>query len=104
MKIFNGNIVANEDNEGEECSYEIESLKAEFEEDRSNVMGVVRCTGIIIESDAPLKINLEAEKDLYNEFASIEYNNADSDGQYREEAMEALRKRTGVDFSRIEII
>lgn len=103
MEIVDGNIVVYDNNEGEEYSYKIEQITAEFEEDIPDVIGVVRCTGITIESDAPLEINSKAENELYNEFAGVEYNNADGDGQYRKEARRALSERTGVDVSQIEI-
>jgi len=108
MEIVDGNIVVYDDNEGEERSYEIEQIVAEFEEDIPDVIGVVRCTGITIESDAPSEINSEAEdeeaeNELYNEFADVEYNDADGDGRYRKEAIKALSEETGVDISRIEI-
>jgi len=103
MKIVDGNIVVYNNNECEECSYEIEQITAEFEEDIPDVIGVVRCTGISIESDAPSEINSEAENELYNEFADVEYNDADGNGQYRKEARIVLSERTGVDVAQIEI-
>jgi len=103
MEIVDGNIVVYDDNEGEERSYEIEQIVAEFEEDIPDVIGVVRCTGITIESDASSEIISEAENELYNEFADVEYNDADGDGRYRKEAIKALSEETGVDISRIEI-
>lgn len=103
MKIVNGYIVMYDNNEDEKYSYEIKQITAEFEEDIPNVIGVVRCTRITIESDAPLEINSKAEIELYNEFADVEYNDADSDGQYRKEARIDLSERTGVDISQIEI-
>ena len=103
MEITDGKIVVFDDHKDEEPSYEIEQITAEFEEDIPNVSGVVRCTGITIESDAPSEINSEAETKLYNEFADIEYNDADGDGHYRKMARKAISERTGVDISRIEI-
>lgn len=101
MEIIDGKIVVY--NEVEECSYEINQITAEFEEDIHDVIGVVRCTGITIESDAPSEINSEAEDKLYNEFADIEYNNADGDGQYMKKAKRSISRQTGVDISQIEI-
>ena len=40
---------------------------------------------------------------LYNEFADIEYNDANGDGSYMEEARNDISKRTGVDRSQIEV-
>ena len=101
MEIVDGKIVVYDDDE--ELSYEIEQITAEFEEDMPDVIGVVRCTGITIESDAPTDINSEAENEIYNEFADIEYNDANGDGKYREKAKRAISNRTGVDMSQIEI-
>lgn len=103
MEIIDGKIVVFDDNEDEESSYEIEQITAEFEEDIPDVSGVVRCTGITIESDAPSETNSEAETKLYNEFADIEYNDADGDGHFRKQARKAISERTGVDISRIGI-
>ena len=104
MEIYDGNIVVFLDDEDGEASYEIKKIIAEFEEDIHNVIGVVRCTGITIESDAPAEVNSEAEIELYSEFADVEYNDADGDGHYRDDAKKALSKRTGVDISRIEVM
>lgn len=103
MEIIDGKIVVYDEDEDKEYSYEIEQITAEFEEDIHDVIGVVRCTGITIESDAPSEINSEAEDELYNEFADIEYNDADGDGKYMKKSRKAISKRTGVDTSRIEI-
>lgn len=103
MDIFNGKIIELDDYGNEKYSYLIEQITAEFGEDIRDVIGVVRCTGIIIDSNAPLEVNSEAEKELYNAFADVEYNDANGDGSYREEAREDISKRTGVDISQIEI-
>ena len=103
MEIVDGKIVVFDDDEGEERSYEIEQITAEFEEDIPDVIGVVRCTGITIESDAPSDINSDAENEIYNEFADVEYNDADGDGQYRKIARKDISERTGVDKSLIDI-
>ncbi len=98
-EILDGKMVVyNEDD-----SYEIEHITAEFEEDIHDVIGVVRCTGITIENDVPSQIKSEAEDELYNAFADIEYNDANGDGQYMKKARKAISKRTGVDTSRIVI-
>lgn len=101
MEIRNGNIVVYD--ESEEYSYGIKQITAEFGEDIHDAIGVVRCTGITIESDAPSEINAKAEDELYNEFADIEYNNADGEERYRREARQAISERSGVDISRIVI-
>lgn len=103
MEITNGKIVERDNCEEEKSSYEIEQITAEFEEDIPDVIGVARCTGIIIESDAPLEINSKAETMIYNEFADVEYNNVDGDRIYEKKAREAISKRTGVDASLIVI-
>lgn len=103
MEIVDGKIVEFDDYKGEECSYVIKQITAEFEEDIPDVIGVVRCTGITIESNAPSEINSEAEAELCNEFADIEYNDADGDGRYKKKARNDISERTGVDISKIEI-
>ena len=40
---------------------------------------------------------------ILNEFADVEYTDADGDGGYQEEIREDISKRTGVDASQIEI-
>lgn len=102
MEIVDGKIILYDD-EGNKLSYEIEQITAEFEEDILDVIGVVRCKRITIESNAPSDINSKAEKEIYNEFADIEYNDADGDGCYRKEAINEISTRTGVDMSQIEI-
>lgn len=102
MEIVGGKIIVYDDKYNE-LSYEIEQITAEFEEDMPDVIGVVRCTGITIESNAPSDINSEAENEIYNEFADVEYNDADGDGRYRKKAIKAISMRTGVDMSQIEI-
>ena len=92
MEIVGGKIIVYDDKYNE-LSYEIEQITAEFE----------RCTGITIESNAPSDINSEAENEIYNEFADVEYNDADGDGRYRKKAIKAISMRTGVDMSQIEI-
>lgn len=101
MDIVDGRIIDSAD--VDELSYEIEQITASFEEDINDVIGVVRCTGIEIESEAPPELNAQAETMLYNEFADIEYNDADGCGSYMEEAINDISERTGVDSSQIEI-
>lgn len=101
MDIFDGRIIDSSD--VEELSYEIEQITASFEEDINGVIGVLRCTGIEIESEAPTELNAQAETMLYNEFADIEYDDANSDGSYMEQAKSDISKRTGVDSSQIEV-
>lgn len=103
MDIINGKIIIFDDCTNEERSYEIEQITAEFEEDIPDVIGVVRCTGMTLESDAPSEINLAAEEELYKELADVEYNDADGEGRYRKNAAKAISKRTGVDLSRIKV-
>lgn len=101
MDIINGMIVVHDGLE--EQSYEIEQITVSIEEDRENVIGILRCTGIEIESKAPADLNTEAEAMLLNEFADVEYNDADGDGGYQEEIREDISERTGVDASQIDI-
>ncbi|MBM6804538.1 hypothetical protein H6B07_18270 [Mediterraneibacter glycyrrhizinilyticus] len=103
MDIIKGKIVEMDNYEDEKRSYEIEQITAEFEEDIADVIGVVRCTGIIIESKAPLKINSQAETMLYNELADVEYNDVDSTREYEKKARKDISKRTGIDASQIII-
>lgn len=101
MNIFDGRIIDSSDAEG--FSYEIEQITASFEEDINGVIGVFRCTGIEIESEAPTELNAQAETMLYNEFADIEYNDANGDGSYTEKAKSDISERTGLDSSQIEV-
>ena len=55
MDIVDGRIIDSAD--VDELSYEIEQITASFEEDINDVIGVVRCTGIEIESEAPPELN-----------------------------------------------
>ncbi|MCH5256754.1 MAG: hypothetical protein J1D87_05645 [Lachnospiraceae bacterium] len=104
MEIFDGKITINSDDDaGKELTYIIEKITVEFEEDRPDIPGVVRCTGIIIDSNAPSNINSQAELELFNKFADVEYNSADGIGSYRKEAEKDVSMRTGVDISQIEI-
>ena len=102
MDIFDGRIVVSAD-DFEEVAYGIEQITAIFEEDINDVIGVLRCSRIEIESDAPPELNAQAETVLYNEFADIEYNDANGDGSYIEEARSDISERTGLDSSQIEI-
>lgn len=103
VEIWDGKILILDECDGKEDSYEIEQITARFEEDIPDVLGVVRCIEINIDSSAPFEINLAAENKIYNEFADSEYNNAFSDGSYREEARKDISKRVGVDISQVEI-
>ncbi len=103
IEIGDGKILISDDSDGKEDSYEIEQITARFGEDIPDVLGIVRCTEINIDSSAPYEINLTAERRIYNEFAEIEYNNAFSDGSYREEARKDISERAGVDISQVEI-
>ncbi|MBD5526727.1 MAG: hypothetical protein HDR04_20475 [Lachnospiraceae bacterium] len=103
VEILDGKILILDDCDGKKDSYEIEQITARFGEDIPDVLGVVRCTEINIDSSAPFEINRTAENKIYNEFADIEYNNADGDGSYREEARKDISERVGVDISQVEI-
>lgn len=101
MEFENGKIDVIEDDE--KISYEIESMTVLLEEDRDDMPGILRCTDIFIESNAPGKINSEAQINLYNKFAAEEYNDADGSGSYRKEAQRDIHNATGIEMSRIEI-
>lgn len=103
MEFLDGKIIESKDYEDEGNSYIIEHITAEFEEDRPEVIGILRCTKITIQSNASLQLNTEAEDKLFNGLAEEEYNDADGDGNYKEEARKDISKRTGVDISKIEI-
>lgn len=60
MDIFDGRIVVSAD-DFEEVAYGIEQITAIFEEDINDVIGVLRCSRIEIESDAPPELNAQAE-------------------------------------------
>lgn len=101
MNIVNGNIIEPDDN-GEERLYIIEGITAEFEEDRSDVSGYFRCTRIIIDSNAPSRINSKAEVKLCNEIFDDGY--FDDNGSFRKMAKKDISEKTGVNISKIEII
>lgn len=101
MEIVDGMIVGMDGSE--EQSYEIEQITVSLEEDREDVIGILRCTGIEIESDAPAQLNSKAEAQLLNDLADAEYNDAAGDGSYVEAVKDDISERTGVDTSQIEI-
>lgn len=103
VEIRDGKILISDDCDEKEDSYEIEQITARFGEDIPDVLGVVRCIEISIDSSAPFEINFAAEKMIYDMFADSEYNNAFSDGSYREEARKDISERVGVDISQVEI-
>ncbi len=103
VEIWDGEIHISDDCDGKEDSYEIEQITARFREDIPDVLGVVRCIEINIDSSAPSEINRTAENKIYNEFADNEYNNAFSDGSYIEEARKDICERVGIDISQVEI-
>ena len=103
MRIYDGKIVETDDYDGEETLYEIELITIEMAEDIPDVIGIVRCTGITIESNAPSEIKSDAELVLYNELADEEYNDANGDGMYESDVKQTISERTGVDISQIEI-
>lgn len=106
-EFSNGKIIAidydADDDYNKEQEYEIEQITAEFEEDMPDVSGVLRCTGITIESNAPSDINYEAGTTLYNEIAECEFFDPDGDGRYISEAEKCISGNTGVDVSKIVI-
>lgn len=102
MRIFEGKIWGYDKESNEELSYEIKQLTAVFEEDRPNMIGIVRCVKITIESDAPADINSAAENEFYNKFAAAEY--SDGNEEYKETAKKAISEQTGLDISQIEIV
>lgn len=85
-------------------AYKIDEITAEFDEDNPEVIGIVRCTAITIESDAPDELNREAELALLNQLADIEFYDADGDGTYRQEAAEEISQLTGVNIDQIDIV
>lgn len=100
---FDKGKIISRDEDDNVYSYDIEVINAEFEEDMPDIIGVYRCTGITISSDAPNAINSEAEDYLYNDLADEEFNDADRKGKYIKKAEKAISNKTGVDKSKIYI-
>ena len=92
----NGKIIVGDE------EYEIEHITAIFEEDISEVEGVVRCTSV--EVDAPSEYNDKAETQIYNALADREFPDPDGEMEFEEDAKDIISDLTGVDCSRIEIV
>ena len=84
--------------------YEIDNILAVFEEDIPNVLGVVRCTGVEVESDAPSEYNSNLGEWIYNKLADREFPDPDGEMEFEEGAKDIISDLTGVDCSRIEIV
>ena len=83
--------------------YEIDNILAVFEEDIPNVLGVVRCTGVEVESDAPSEYNSNLGEWIYNKLADREFPDPDGEMEFEEDAKDAISDLTGVDTSQIRI-
>ena len=83
--------------------YEIDNILAVFEEDIQNVSGVVRCTSVEVNSDAPSAYNDELGEQIYDELADREFPDPDGEMDFEEDAKDAISDLTGVDTSQIRI-
>lgn len=83
-------------------SYEIFHINATYEEDRENVLGVCRMTGVEIEcdGDVPSHILSEAERQIHNHFADQEYFTEDSN--WNQQAKDDISDYTGVSSVNID--
>ena len=93
----NGKIIVGDE------KYEIEHITAVFEEDIPNVLGVVRCTGVEVESDAPSEYNSNLGEWIYNKLADREFPDPDGEMEFEEDAKDIISDLTGVDTSQIRI-
>ena len=84
--------------------YEIDNILAIFEEDIPNVLGVVRCTGVEVKSDAPSEYNSNLGEWICNKLADQEFPDPDGEMEFEEDAKDIISDLTGVDCSRIEIV
>ena len=81
---------------------QIESITATYEEDRENMIGVVRCTGITIEaSDADPNDVMEDQDEIYNALADVEYFTEDENWQ--EDAASDVAGKAGVSDSKVVV-
>lgn len=83
--------------------YEIDDILAIFEEDIPNVLGVVRCTGVEVESDAPSEYNSNLGEWICNKLADQEFPDPDGEMEFEEDAKDIISDLTGVDTSQIRI-
>lgn len=76
--------------------YEISYINATFGEDRENMIGVCRMTGVEIEcdGDVPGEIISEVQNQIFNHFADKEY--FSEDPNWKKEAEEDISDYTGV--------
>ena len=93
----NGKIIVGDE------KYEIEHITAIFEEDMPEVEGVVRCTGVEVESDAPSEYNSNLGEWIYNKLADREFPDPDGEMEFEEDAKDIISDLTGVDTSQIRI-
>ena len=93
----NGKIIVGDE------KYEIEHITAVFEEDIPNVLGVVRCTGVEVESDAPSEYNSNLGEWIYNKLADREFPDPDGEMEFEEDAKDIISDLAGVDTSQIRI-
>lgn len=99
----NGMILVLDAFGGLKGSYRINRVSACFKEDRPNLIGILRCHSLQIESNAPNQIEDEAKTNLFNILADREYNAAGEDNAYKEEAKKDICSLTGVDAAKVEI-
>lgn len=76
--------------------YEISYINATFGEDRENMIGVCRMTGVEIEcdGDVPGEIISEVQNQIFNHFAAEEYFTEDPD--WKDDAANNISEYTGV--------
>ncbi len=81
---------------------DIDLLTLDYEEDRPNYPGVLRCTGVVLEADnVPSDILNFEQNELYNRLAGDEFFSEDAD--WKNSAKSAVSKMTGVSVDRIEV-
>lgn len=98
ISFFNGTI------ECEGQRYEIESVEIALEQDIKNALGIYRCVGVEIESNAPADIRESARNEVINYFAGEEYNDSDGSGAYIAEAEKDFSAFLTVDRNVVTIV
>ena len=102
--FHDGYIVGMLDDEDEEKRYKIAFIGAEYENDRSDILGVSRITGLEIEcedKDVPDELLYEAKSELWNALADREY--FDEDDSSRRRALKDICSLTGVTANIVDI-
>lgn len=82
--------------------YEISHITAFYSEDRENVLGICRMISVDIDTDFPITEDIKSkiEGEISNHFAEDEYHTEDKN--WRTDAINDIRKYTGVSSIDIE--